>query len=149
MISRKIFIWETQSIIALDLKGLLTKKGFEARIMASKEEIMPIISNETPELFIVCTDSDFELAAKLTNIIQCMNIPVIILSTLSKTSLIGQYDFSVVKYIAKPFDEEELLICIGEILDIKYKLKHSEEYFGDFQHSKKIADNSFENLILN
>jgi transcriptional regulator with GAF, ATPase, and Fis domain/DNA-binding response OmpR family regulator len=112
---KKILIVEDESLVAFDLKLILTKAGYKVcGIADSVKEALEIIEEQSPELvlldiFLKGPQNGIDLAKKLTE----WNIAFVYLSAnfqesiLEKAKTTQPYGFMV-----KPFREKELLIAL-------------------------------------
>jgi DNA-binding NtrC family response regulator len=112
---KKIFLWETQSIIALDLMNVLKKSSFRVRRLRKNEDLDYITANEKPDLYILSTDEDVAMNNHLLSIINKHKIPSIILSAMPEQYFDYPTNTGAVKFLSKPYDNDSLILSINEI----------------------------------
>ena len=119
MSNYSILIAEDESIIALDVKGILEKSGYiVVSLVRDGETLLKKVREELPSLIVMDIylkdkTSGIELANKIWG---QYDIPVIFLSGIDLQSLKKNLDFSKCDFIKKPFREAELLKAVKKFL---------------------------------
>lgn len=115
--SAKIFIWEKEHIIALDIKNILVRAGYKPRIMRRSDDIFALIIKEKPELFILCPDFNYEITTQILHLVKRCNIPILILSYINKSEISRFINLTDCSFLLKPFGDKELLFRVKNQLD--------------------------------
>ncbi len=116
---KKILIVEDQSIIALDLKKVLTKKGFQiTAVCDTGEEAISLVHTNSPDLILM----DIMLKGKLTGIQTAQeinkefNTPVIFLTASTDVeTYLAALKTQPKKYIMKPVEFDLLEKAIADV----------------------------------
>jgi CheY-like chemotaxis protein len=152
MPTKKILLVEDEGMIALDLRRILEKFGYEVPFVASKgEEAVKIAAEVSPDLVLM----DITLKGEMDGIeaakkIIALNIPVVYMTgdsdniTLKKATQMPVYG-----YIVKPYIEEELIKTV-EIALTKHQLDMAriEKFKQDFMVKKEnISANNIKKSI--
>lgn len=110
-----ILIAEDESIIALDIKGLLLRAGYKVHsVVRDGDSLLEILNKELPSLIIM----DIHLKGKTDGISAAneiwkkCDIPIVFISGLDYELIKKKLDFSKCEIVKKPFKETELLKAI-------------------------------------
>ncbi|MGN7612492.1 response regulator [Magnetococcales bacterium HHB-1] len=116
-----ILIVEDSRVQAFYLKRMLTEAGYRVLMAADGQEGLSLAS--TPGLALILSDinmpkmNGYAMCLKIKTTPELMNIPVVLLSELSSMDDIFQgLESKADGYILKPYDREEILAKIVEIL---------------------------------
>jgi len=117
----KIFIWETEQIVALHLKKIFQKAAYKPMIIGSNDDIFSLLLIVKPELIIISSDLNSEILVKLIAFVKNLNTSLIVLSTQPQDTITRQLKISnsIYPIILKPFTEDELLHSISMCLNGK------------------------------
>lgn len=129
---KHILIVEDEEIIRSALKRLLEKNSYQVSETDNVQSAKRILDKNTIDLII----SDLRLPGAVgTDLIQHDNdIPVLIMTSYaSMRSAIDSMKMGAVDYIAKPFDYDDLLLTVANILE-----QHHKNH-GDVKESQAIA----------
>lgn len=123
---KKIFLWEFESIVALDIKNLAQKANYALRIINKNDspELLTILEN--PDMFIISLDTENKLLRRIKSVIYQYNIPTLFISSTSRQLFSRLYtaaeiDLFGLKYILKPFSDTELIANIHDLCGNKIK----------------------------
>ena len=120
----QIVVAENESLIAIVLKSLLDRWGYQVPAVArSLSKIKNIVNEKSPDLVII--DDELSTNGECKEIAQQINsvnkIPVILLTSwLDNGRGQGQDSFKSLYYIFKPFDQKELKLKIKAALASSY-----------------------------
>jgi len=112
----RVLIAEDETLIRLDLKGMLEKAGLEVCAEARDGvEAAELAGSESPDLAVLDVKmprvDGIEAARR---ILDARPIPIVIVSAFTERSLVRRAaDAGVYGYLAKPFREEDLLPAIA------------------------------------
>jgi two-component system, response regulator PdtaR len=112
----RVLIAEDETLIRLDLKGMLEKAGLEVCAEARDGvEAVELAASESPDLAVLDVKmprvDGIEAARR---ILDARPIPIVIVSAFTERSLVRRAaDAGVYGYLAKPFREEDLLPAIA------------------------------------
>ncbi len=120
--SKKILVIEDELIILLSILNLLERNGYRA-IDANNGEIgIQLARQENPDL-IICNMAmprvtGYEVIRELRNYPNTIMIPFIVITAQATPVEIEQWqELGVNNYLSKPYNSDELLRKIGEILN--------------------------------
>jgi CheY-like chemotaxis protein len=120
--SKKILVIEDELIILLSILNLLERNGYRA-IDANNGEIgIQLARQENPDL-IICNMAmprvtGYEVIRELRNYPNTTMIPFIVITAQATPVEIEQWqELGVNNYLSKPYNSDELLRKIGEILN--------------------------------
>ena len=118
----KILIVDDEIHIKNLLEYNLKKAGYEVFSVANGKSALENIGNFQPELILTDLDmpemSGYKLIEKLYSNRETRNIPIIIITCKSQNEDIQKgLKLGVKEYIVKPFDPNQLVKKIGEILE--------------------------------
>jgi hypothetical protein len=130
----RIIIIEDNKLISLELKILVEKMGYEViSLITSGEEGVKQVLNLTPDLVLM----DIKLSEQMDGIEAAeiihskTDIPIIFITAYSDTTSFNRLiNAGACDFIAKPFDNVELLIKIEAVL-MEYRKKKSSRNKGD------------------
>ncbi len=116
-----ILVVEDERVIAGLLVEVLEVEGYQTVSVANGEEAVQYALREVPHLIILDIMlpgiDGYEVIRRLRMHPKSMHIPIVILSAYcSSTAKAHAYEVGVDGFIAKPFNTEELLACIGRQL---------------------------------
>jgi len=119
MSSRRVVIADDESIIRLDLKEILLESGFDVVGESARgDEAIDLVRELKPNLAILdikMPGLDGVSAASIIN--EEMGTPVLLLTAFSQRDLIqSARDAGVSAYLVKPFQREELIPAIENVL---------------------------------
>ena len=119
MSSRRVVIADDESIIRLDLKEILLESGFDVVGESARgDEAIDLVRELKPDLAILdikMPGLDGVSAASIIN--EEMGTPVLLLTAFSQRDLIqSARDAGVSAYLVKPFQREELIPAIENVL---------------------------------
>jgi CheY-like chemotaxis protein len=131
MTNAKVLVVEDEKIIALDIKLLLQKAGYDVvGIADSYEEAIGKVKEDLPDIILMDIIlkgyyNGIDAARKIT---EKYNIPIIYLTALSNddTFLKARLEGKPFAYLVKPLKEEELLSTIKQVTNGR-ALKRDEE----------------------
>ena len=109
----------------------IVKDKYQVLEASNGREGLEIAVNQVPDLIVsdvMMPEMDgFELSKKLKNDQRTSHIPIILLTALSsKENKLSGLKLGVDEYLAKPFDEEELIVRIENLIQIRSNL---QEYY--------------------
>jgi len=117
--NNSILIAEDESIIALDVKNILEKSGYNVvSFVNDGETLLSKVWEEPPSLIIIDIylkgkTSGIEIAHKIWG---KYNIPVIFISGIDARNLKKNLDFTKCDFVKKPFRETELIKAVQKFL---------------------------------
>ena len=119
MSSRRVVIADDESIIRLDLKEILVESGFDVVGESARgDEAIELVRSLKPDLAILdikMPGLDGVSAASIIN--EEIGTPVLLLTAFSQRDLIqSARDAGVAAYLVKPFQREELIPAIENVL---------------------------------
>jgi len=119
--SKKILIVEDSTTQAIKLKYILEQNGYAADIVTTGKEALSFLASHRPDLIIsdvVMPEMDgFELCKRVKNDKKFQNIPIILLTTLSKPKdIITGLKSGADNFITKPYNEDYLISRIEYVL---------------------------------
>jgi two-component system, response regulator PdtaR len=119
MSNRRVVIADDESIIRLDLKEILLESGFDVVGESARgDEAIDLVRELKPDLAILdikMPGLDGVSAASIIN--EEMGTPVLLLTAFSQRDLIqSARDAGVAAYLVKPFQREELIPAIENVL---------------------------------
>lgn len=137
-----ILIVEDNPVEAQMVKDTLTEKGYDVYTAIDGEQGMEHFTNHPIDLVILDvvlpTEDGYEIAKKIRGIDQ--DIPIIFLTSKNmKDDQISGFNAGGDDYVAKPFDNELLLLRINAILKRSVKNRETDCIYkiGDFQFDCK------------
>lgn len=111
----EILIVEDEKVIRTALKRLLERNGYQAHIAASVKEAQNLYSLDDFDLIISDLRLPGEAGTKLIELAE--GVPVLIMTSYSSLkSAVDAMRLGAADYIAKPFDHDEMLSAISQIL---------------------------------
>lgn len=111
----EILIVEDEKVIRTALKRLLERNGYQAQIAASVQEAQSLYSLDDFDLIISDLRLPGEAGTKLIELAE--GVPVLIMTSYSSLkSAVDAMRLGAADYIAKPFDHDEMLSAISQIL---------------------------------
>ncbi|WP_144391810.1 hybrid sensor histidine kinase/response regulator transcription factor [Pleionea sediminis] len=109
-----------QEVVSVRYTCLVAKDGAEG-IELAQENIPDLIISDV----MMPRQDGFQVSEQLKNHEKTSHIPIILLTARGdKQSRLTGWEKNVDEYLTKPFDEDELLIRIGNLLSIREILKH-------------------------
>lgn len=120
--ARKIFIADDDSDILSILELMLQTKGYQVAVSSTGQEVFSYRDDELPDLVLLdiwmSGIDGRDICAQLKNTPLTRHIPVLLISANSNIEAIAQ-EYCADGFIAKPFDMDELLDRVQEMLEVK------------------------------
>ena len=148
----KILVVEDSPTQAMLLKHMLIKNNYEASIAKNGAAALELIKQEPPTMIIsdvMMPEMDgFELCKKLKTDERTSHIPIILLTArAAKTDKIEGLETGADDYIPKPFDADELLVRVKNLIEQRRKLR--ERFSREVLFNpEKIAVTSVDEIFL-
>lgn len=110
------------------LKLLISKAGYKTLTATNGEEALEIVKDSNPDLILLDIMMPImdghEVAQKLKEIPDKVNIPIIFLSALNSTEdIVKGFKLGAADYITKPFNKDELLTRVNHQIDLIHAKK--------------------------
>jgi two-component system phosphate regulon response regulator PhoB len=119
---RRIHVLEDDSDIRDVIEYLLKDEGYELQLSSSFSELKSKLRDSLPDLFLVDVmlpdGNGIEICADLKNDIFTKHIPVIVMSANPRSKQLSSQAFAD-DYISKPFDVDDVVKRIDQLLDNK------------------------------
>lgn len=149
----KILIVEDEGIIRSALKRLLERNNYTVFEAGSVIQAREVLSQQEVNLII----SDLRLPGEVGTELITPNLPVLIMTSYaSLKSAVDTMKLGAVEYIAKPFDHEEMLAAVKEILSQQEAAKQAagqttsnQETIAEAGEASSLPKDSFFGLIGN
>jgi DNA-binding NtrC family response regulator len=127
---KTILIAENEAIVAIDMKYILEKMGYDVRAMVhTGEEAIEKVREIVPAIIITCVDlsGGIDGIEAVTHIRHDYNMPVIYITSHSDSATVQRIKkMDNVELILKPFSEDDLLSTIDSALR-KYQKAYQPE----------------------
>jgi DNA-binding response OmpR family regulator len=120
MKSKSIFLAEDDFIIALDLKSILCKNGFQnITCFSNGDKLLNNALSQPPDLIIadILLANNTNGSEAIKKLWQQVYVPVLFISALNVIKFKSQFDASRCVFLSKPFKESELLTSIELLLN--------------------------------
>lgn len=138
----KILIVEDESIVALDLRRILTRAGYAVtQIAVSGSEAIDSVKTQSPDavLMDIGLSGDMNGITAAQRILEFLEIPIIYVTANSDLATVQQAQTTnPFGYVLKPFDEREIRIVVEMALykhRIDQEVKESRAWLGATLHS--------------
>ncbi|MBI5712187.1 MAG: response regulator, partial [Chloroflexi bacterium] len=138
----KILIVEDESIVALDLRRILTRAGYAVtQIVVSGAEAIHSVNTQPPDavLMDIGLSGDMNGIVASQRILEIVEIPIIYVTANSDLATVQQAQTTnPFGYVLKPFDEREIRIVLEMALykhRIDQDIKESRAWLGATLHS--------------
>lgn len=124
----RIFVTDDSLSILVMLRRILEDEGYEVKTAYSAEELLEMIAEETPDLFLLdigLPDMDgFTLCRRLREDPRCLFIPIIFVTARSSTEdVVKGFEAGASDYIPKPFNRAEVVARIRTHLRLSEALR--------------------------
>ena len=120
----KILILDDDLDLLTVIKSLLRKRGFEVLAYTDWQKAWDAVKTYKPNLILLdvfLTDIDgLDVCKKLKSSYFTRNIPVIMLSSYPNIAETAIYEFGADDFLAKPFEVNEMVKKIGQVLSKKH-----------------------------
>jgi DNA-binding response OmpR family regulator len=120
----KILILDDDLDLLTVIKSLLRKKGFEVLAYTDWQKAWEAVKTYKPNLILLdvfLTDIDgLDVCKKLKSSYFTRNIPVIMVSSYPNIAETAIYEFGADDFLAKPFELNEMVKKIGQVLSKKH-----------------------------
>jgi len=120
----KILILDDDLDLLTVIKSLLRKRGFEVLAYTDWQKAWEAVKTYKPNLILLdvfLTDIDgLDVCKKLKSSYFTRNIPVIMLSSYPNIAETAIYEFGADDFLAKPFEVNEMVKKIGQVLSKKH-----------------------------
>ena len=119
--SSRIMVIDDEEKLLLAIKRYLVTKGFQVIVCESGKAALQKLNNEKIDLIVIdilmCDLNGYDLVKKLSTLPRIGHIPFIFLTAKGMTEdRIKGYNMGCKAYLGKPFDPEELVAIIDNIL---------------------------------
>ena len=134
----RILIIEDEKVIRSALRRLLERNGYEVREAESVDQAADTMAFDGLDLII----ADLRLpGGPGTDVINlCGNVPVLIMTSYASVrSAVKSMQLGAVDYIAKPFDHEEMLLCVDRILKHDQLKRQNRALKSDVERAYPVA----------
>ena len=116
---------DDNSINRIMLEKILTKAGYQIKVLGDSEEFLNLINNIKPDLMLLDLMMPKIDGLELCRLIKAKNhykeIPIIFLTANdAKENVIEAFRSGAVDYVTKPFNNEELLARIQTHIELKF-----------------------------
>jgi DNA-binding NarL/FixJ family response regulator len=145
--SSKIMVIDDEERLLLAIKRYLVTQGFQVIVCESGKAALDRLNNENIDLIVIdilmSNLNGYDLVKKLRTLPTTGHIPFIFLTAKGMTEdRIKGYKIGCKAYLAKPFDPEELVAVIDNILSDKKNIKNINNIKKEIQDLRKEI-NSF------
>lgn len=116
---------DDNSVNRILIEKILRKEGYQAKILAHSQEVLPYMEQINPDLILLDlmmpNINGLELCQQIKLNPHFQDIPVIFITASDeKQDLLKAFDLGAVDYITKPFHNRELLARIKTHLELKF-----------------------------
>ncbi|NIR28690.1 MAG: sigma-54-dependent Fis family transcriptional regulator, partial [Gammaproteobacteria bacterium] len=134
----RILIIEDEVVIRTAVSRLLARNGYEIAQAESVEAARPLLQNDGIDL--VIADVRLPGAAGTDIITEYPRLPVLVITSYASVrSAVEAMKLGAVDYIAKPFDHDEMLLCVDRILKHHRLERQNQALKSDVARSYPIA----------
>ncbi|MFO7448403.1 MAG: hypothetical protein R6W90_18745 [Ignavibacteriaceae bacterium] len=119
MVKKKIFIYEEEAIVALDIKTILSQSGkYQPVILRKNENFSAVFNSEKPELIIASVNARLTFPEEILLPVKEAHIPMVILAHSKPKSITAQLKLTLNgDILLKPFDKDELIFCVQHLIE--------------------------------